>query len=154
MPIQCQYGKMPWLSIPPIEGSAKIKTHLAETLGISAIPAIAVLDAKTGEIIAGGEARDDILQAMGDKEKVAATIAKWKVSPRYPFSEGPKIMDMGAGSTNPLFKFLSFFAKNPMMIFGLLYLYKYVQRKMIEMGFDDGNTPPDMDEPAMEDGEF
>lgn len=148
-----QYGKMPWLSIPPIQGSAAIKQKLAETLGVSAIPALAVLDTKTGEFIIGGEARDHVVAAAGDKEKVAATISAWKEGPRYPLSEGPKMMDMGKGSQNHFFRFLSFLAKNPMIIFGIIYIYKWTQRKMIEMGFDeDGSTPPVMEDAG--DSEF
>lgn len=140
--LRFQYGKMPWLSIPPIEGSAKIKTKLAETLAVSAIPAMAILDTKTGEFIIGGEARDHVVAAAGDKEKVVATIAMWKEGPRYPLSEGAKMMDTGAGR-NHFFRFLSFLAKNPMIIFGIIYIYQWTQRKLIEMGFDDdGSTPP------------
>lgn len=141
------YGKMPWLSIPPVEGSAKIKTHLAETLAVSAIPAMAILDSKTGEFIIGGEARDDVVAAAGDKEKVIAAIAKWAAAPRHPLSDGPRLMDMGAGSKNHFFRFLSFLAKNPMIIFGIIYIYKWTQNKMIDMGFEDGSTPPE-DAPA------
>lgn len=153
-PLCFQYGKMPWLAIPSIQGSAKIKTKLAETLSVSAIPALAIIDSKTGEFIVGGLARDDVVAAAGDKEKVVATINKWKDGPRYPLSAGAQMMDMGRGSQPFLFRLLSFLAKNPMLIFGLIYVYQWTQRKMIEMGFDDGNKPPDMDEPAMEEGEF
>lgn len=149
------YGKMPWLSIPPIQGSAEIKTNLAETLGVSAIPAMAILDTKTGEFIIGGEARDHVVAAQGDKEKVIATIAMWKEGPRHPLSEGPRLMDMGAGSRNPFFRFLSFLAKNPMIIFGMLYIYQWTQRKLVEMGYDDaGSTPPEVEDAPMGDSEF
>ena len=112
---------MPWLAIPSIQGSAAIKTHLAETLSVSAIPAIAVIDTKTGEFIIGGEARDDVVAAGGDKDKVVATVTKWKEGPRYPLSEGARLMDMGSGKQPFLFRFLSFLAKNPMIIFGMFY---------------------------------
>lgn len=147
------YGKMPWLSIPPIEGSAAIKTNLAETLGVAGIPAVAVLDSKTGEIISGGEARDDVFNAGGDKDKVMATVAKWMGSPRYPLTDGPKMMDSGANSRPFLFRFLTYLAKNPMIIFGMIYIYKWMQKKMIEMGYDD---PPAAAEevPPVGDSEF
>jgi len=148
------YGKMPWLSIPQIQGSAGIKTNLAETLGISAIPALAIIDTKTGEFILGGESRDDVVAAEGDKEKAAATVAKWQSAQRYPLSEGSKMMDTGKGSRNPLFKFLSFMAKNPMIIFGLMYFYKWIQKKMIEMGYDDDNSPPEVKVPDVGGSEF
>jgi hypothetical protein len=149
-----QYGKMPWLSIPQIQGSAAIKTNLAETLGVSAIPALAIIDTTTGEFILGGEARDDVVAAEGDKEKATAIIAKWKSAQRHPLSEGKKMMDTGMGSRNPLFKFLSYLAKNPMIIFGLLYFYQWMQKKMIEMGYDDHNNPPEVEVPVVDDSEF
>lgn len=148
------YGKMPWLSIPPIKGSADIKNKLAQTLAVAAIPAIAVLDTKTGEFIIGGEARDDVVAAAGDKEKVVATIAKWAETPRHPLSEGAKLMDMGKGSQNHLFRFLSFLAKNPMIIFGIIYIYKWTQRKLVDLGYDDDSAPPVEEDPPMEDSEF
>eukprot|EP00536_Pseudo-nitzschia_multiseries_P003623 jgi/Psemu1/323095/estExt_fgenesh1_pg.C_560060 len=140
---QGYYQKMPWLAIPPTEGSASIKQNLSNTLGVTAIPSIAIIDAKTGEIVAGGEARDDIIRAGGDGAQIAATVQKWKDAERYPLSEGPRLMDAGSGGRHPLFKFLSFLAKNPMIIFGLIYFYQWMQRKMIEMGYDDdGTTAP------------
>lgn len=132
------FAKMPWLSIAQIEGSAAIKTKLAETLGVTGIPAMAVLDAKTGEIISGGEARDDVMAAGGDKEKVAATLQKWKEAERFPMSQGPGIMGSGKAQ-NPLFRFLSFLAKNPMIIFGFMYFVKWARRQMVEKGYlEDG----------------
>ena len=152
-----QFGKMPWLAIPTVTGSAAIKGNLATTLGVRGIPALAILDAKTGEIISGGEARDDVMQAGGDKDKIAATVSKWQTLPRQPLSNGPQLMEAGEmGKQNIVFKFLSFLAKNPMVIFGLIYFYKWMQRKMIEMGFDDDNNggakPVGAD--SVEDSEF
>eukprot|EP00537_Pseudo-nitzschia_pungens_P003932 CAMPEP_0172365864 /NCGR_PEP_ID=MMETSP1060-20121228/12282_1 /TAXON_ID=37318 /ORGANISM="Pseudo-nitzschia pungens, Strain cf. cingulata" /LENGTH=236 /DNA_ID=CAMNT_0013089439 /DNA_START=94 /DNA_END=804 /DNA_ORIENTATION=+ len=136
------YKKMPWLAIPAVEGSAKIKQNLSNTLGVTTIPSIAIIDAKTGEIVLGGEARDDIIQAAGNGELIAATIEKWKNAERHPLSGAPRLMDAGSTGRNPFFKFLSFLAKNPMMIFGLIYFYKWMRNKMIDMGYDeeDGKT--------------
>lgn len=149
------YGKMPWLAIPTVEGSAQIKTKLAELLGVRGIPAVAIIDTKTGEFISGGEARDAVMAAGGDKEKVTATIANWKASQRHPMSDAPRLMDAGAGSQSFIGKFLSFMAKNPMYIFGLIYLYKWLQKKMIEAGYDGDNNPPEVEgAPVVEGSEF
>ena len=143
---------MPWLAIPPAEGSAKVKTNLSNTLGVTAIPALAIIDAKTGEFISGGEARDDVMSFGGDPEKVNAIIKKWKEAERKPITEAPQLMDTGNGAQNPLFKFLSFMAKNPMIIFGLIYFYQWMQRKMKEAGYDDDATTPPVVEASAEDG--
>lgn len=106
------YGKMPWLSMPT-EGSADYKNKLAQTLGIRGIPALAVFDAKTGEFIIGGEARDDVMLADGDPEKVKAVIAKWTETERSPLTEAAKLMEVGAGAPSALSKLLSFFCQEP-----------------------------------------
>mmetsp|Transcript_9256 Transcript_9256/g.22716 ORF Transcript_9256/g.22716 Transcript_9256/m.22716 type:complete len:246 (-) Transcript_9256:130-867(-) len=146
------YGKMPWLSMP-MANAAEIKNKLAQTLHVTSIPSLAVIDLKTGELISGGEARDDVMAAGGDKDKVAATIAKWKAAERHPMEAASKLMNVGAAARNPLFGFLSFLAKNPMFIFGLLYVYKWVKRKMDDTENDDENfeVPPELDE---QDSEF
>lgn len=152
---EAYYGKMPWLAIPQIQGSAEIKQKLSNALAVTGIPAIAILDAKTGEFILGGDARDDVMQAGGNAEQVSATIQKWKDAERHPISEAPRLMDSGAGARGPLSKFLSFMAKNPMIVFGLIYFYQWMQRKMIEAGYDDDKTttPPVVDV-TPEDTEF
>jgi len=139
---------MPWLSMV-IEGSSEYKNKLALTLGVTGIPTLVIIDLKTGEFIRGGKARDEVMTAGGDKNKVVATIAEWKSAERHPLEEGAKLMEVGAGSRNLFFSFLSFLAKNPMIIFGLIYFVKYMQRK------DDGSTvPPEVDEVMEEDSEF
>jgi nucleoredoxin len=146
------YGKMPWLAIPSKEGSAQIKTKLAESLGVSGIPALAVIDTKTGEFISGGEARDAVMDAGGDMKEVIATIAKWKVAKRHPMWDAPRMMDKGANSRSFIGKVLSFMARNPMIIFGLIYLYKWVQKQMNDGG---DNSPPEVEAaPVVEDSEF
>ena len=142
-----QYGKMPWLSMV-IEGSAEYKNKLAQTLGITGIPSVAIIDLKTGEFILGGEARDDVMAAGGDKDKVVATIAKWKSAERHPLEAASKLMNVG-GSQNLFFSFLSFLAKNPMIIFGFMYFVKYFQRK-----FNGSEEPPEVEEVVAGDTEF
>ena len=144
---------MPWLSMP-IENSAEIKNNLAQTLSVTAIPSLAIIDLKTGGFISGGEARDDVMAAGGDKDKVAATIAKWKAAERHPMEEAPKLMNVGAAARNPLFGFLSYLAKNPMIIFGLLYFYRWMKEKMANPNPYDNALPPEVDEAIMGDSEF
>lgn len=156
------YEKMPWLAIPPVEGSAKIKATLSSTLGVTAIPALAIIDGKTGEFIAGGIARDDVMRVTESGEctpdQVKVILAKWKRMERKSMLEAPREMDAGSGAQSFLGKVLGFFAKNPMMIFGLIYIYRFVQRKMIEYGYDDdssdGGSGDVVPPPKIEDNEF
>lgn len=118
---------MPWLAIPVQQGSADIKTNLAQTLGIQGIPTLVVLDAKTGEFITA-EARGHVEDAGGDAAKAKATIEMWKAMDRKPLSEASKLMP-GMGG-NPIMKVIMFFAKNPVYVFALMYFYKYLTKQM------------------------
>lgn len=118
------FKKMPWLSIPTEEGSAAIKNALSQKLGIQGIPALIVLDAKTGEFISAN-GREDVTNVGADKSAGTALIAKWKSMERRPFSEAAQA---AGGSQNPLIQIVMFFAKNPMSVFALMYLYRYVKK--------------------------
>jgi hypothetical protein len=122
-----QYKKMPWLAIPFQQGSANIKSNLAQTLGIQGIPALVVLDAKTGEFITA-EARRQVDDARGDASKAKETIDRWKQMDRKPLSEAT--LNMQGMGGNPIMKFIMFFARNPIYIFALLYFYKYLTKQM------------------------
>jgi len=119
-------------------------------LGVTAIPALAIINAKTGEFIAGGTARDDVYSFGGDPEKVQEIIAKWKAIEGRPMSDAPQLMDTGAGKRGALSKFLSFFSRNPMIIFGLIYFINKWMRgnDTIETGAAEKSmtTPPVVEE--------
>lgn len=143
---------MPWLSIPFEQGSAAIKTSLSQALKIQGIPTLVVIDAKTGEYITDS-ARGDVMKAGGDPAKAMAVIAQWKSMDRKPLSEGG---GGGGGPANPIAKIFMFFAKNPMYVFALLYLYKWIKKNMNKW-FGDPHAPAtieDDEEPAGEDSEF
>jgi len=113
------YKKMPYLAIPSTPGSAQIKNSLAQQLNIQGIPMLIVLDAKTGDFITA-TAREDVTKVGRDKEKGLALIAKWKEMEAVPLAEA----NLGGGGPSGLSAILNFFLKNPMSIFGLLYLFK------------------------------
>ena len=146
---------MPWLAIPMEEGSAKIKNDLATTLGIQGIPTVVVLDAKTGEFITA-EARNQIEDAGEDPTKAGLAINKWKNMDRKPLSEAA--LSMPGMDQNPIMKIIMFFARNPIYVFALMYLYKYVNKQMKiwypeaypdEVG-DDEDVVPEADGSATE----
>jgi len=136
------YGKMPWLAIPPVESSATIKQNLSNKLGVTAIPALAIVDGKTGEFIAGGTARDDVIRVtttvtgskneVCDPDQVKAVLGKWKTTERHSMLEAPRLMDTGAGKRSFVGKLLSFVSRNPMIIFLLIYLYRWSQKQINE----------------------
>jgi nucleoredoxin len=77
------YGKMPWLSIPVDPGTAHIKSKLAQALKVSGIPALIVLDAKTGHLVKSN-ARDEVTSVGGDKSKGLDLISSWKKKETVP----------------------------------------------------------------------
>lgn len=135
------YKKMPWLAIPPMEGAAQIKTNLATKLGVNAIPALAIFDGKTGEFIAGGTARDDVIRVtvqggslsgqVGECTPTEAktVLGKWKSMDRHSMAEASMLMDTGSGKQSMIGRILGFIARNPMVIFVLVYGYRYLQQK-------------------------
>jgi len=164
------YGKMPWLAIPPgTDDSGTIKTKLSETLGVTGIPALAILDGTTGEFICGGTARDDVIRVTGkvaavaeqddaggnkgetevkeshisssinNQDQVKVVLEKWKSMERKSILEAPRLMDTGSGAQSFLGKVLGFFAKNPMFIFGFMYLYQYVKKQIMAKATLDGD---------------
>lgn len=142
---------MPWLSIPSEAGSASVKNSLAQSLGIQGIPTLVVIDAKTGEFVSA-TAREDVTPVGGDATKGKELIATWKAMERKPLSEASSMV---GGSQNILVKILLWFAKNPMSVFALLYMYKYAKRKWSEMnGIEEDDDEEEEIPPPAGDSEF
>ncbi len=76
---------MPWASLP-IFGSSAIKQKLADSLKISGIPTLVVLDAKNGFYISDN-ARFDVAGACGNEEKSKALIESWKSTEAVPIEQ-------------------------------------------------------------------
>lgn len=86
-----------------------------------------VLDAKTGEFITA-EARRHVEDAGGDADKAKATVEMWKAMDRKPLSEAT--LNMPGMGGNPVMKIITFFARNPVYVFALMYFYKYLTKLM------------------------
>jgi nucleoredoxin len=136
------YSKMPWLSIPTEQGSAAIKSNLAESVGITGIPTLVVVDVKTGEFVTA-KARDEVTKVGGDATKGKELIEQWKAMERQPLSEARNQLGPSGGLQGPLLRVIKYFAKNPMYIFGLLYLYKWATKQWNAMssGDEPAETP-------------
>lgn len=131
------YGKMPWAAIPFDSGSAttygQLKQKLADSLKIRGIPSLIVLDAKTGLYITDG-ARNEIMNVRGDKVKGMELVEKWKLTEAVPFDQA----EFGKGqSSSVIGAIFSFFLRNPLYIFGILYIVKQVLRKLAELGKEE-----------------
>mmetsp|Transcript_21386 Transcript_21386/g.52642 ORF Transcript_21386/g.52642 Transcript_21386/m.52642 type:complete len:225 (-) Transcript_21386:53-727(-) len=124
------YKTMPWLAVPGEKGSAAIKQRLANTFGIMGIPALMIMDAKTGQFISGS-GREDVSNANNDTAKGKAVIEQWKSAERKPLSEAAGAV---GGSGGLLMSILMYFARNPMFLFGLLYLYKWGKKQIMGEG--------------------
>jgi nucleoredoxin len=146
------YGKMPWLSIPLVDGSAEIKNNLSQTLKIAGIPTLVVLDAKTGEFITG-LAREEVTPVGSNKTKAKELVEKWNQKERVALAEA----NMGGGGQGGLMGILMYFAKNPMYIFGLLYMTKWAIRHWTlytKAQEGSGATVPPVMEDEPQDTEF
>merc|ERR1712137_49480 len=105
------YGKMPWLAIPSDTGAAGIKNRLAQTLKISGIPTLIVLDAKTGDFVTDG-ARNEVSGGAESKEKSQELVKTWKEKESVPLNEAA--LGGQQPTQNPIVRLIFTVLKNPM----------------------------------------
>mmetsp|Transcript_19921 Transcript_19921/g.28808 ORF Transcript_19921/g.28808 Transcript_19921/m.28808 type:complete len:149 (-) Transcript_19921:281-727(-) len=135
---------MPWLAIPATEGSAAIKNNLANTLQITGIPTIIVLDAKTGNYITD-KAREEVMASSsssdGDaKAKGLNLVETWKKIESVPIEEAAAKRAESVPKRSMLMSLVMHIAKNPIWIFGLIYIYK----RFMKYAQTAGEDTPDM----------
>jgi nucleoredoxin len=82
------YQTMPWLAIPTETGAAQIKANLARALSVTGIPALFVLDVKTGNLVSS-DARNEVSAVGDDKTKGRELIAMWKAKETVPLDQIP-----------------------------------------------------------------
>ncbi|GAX22653.1 hypothetical protein FisN_17Lh146 [Fistulifera solaris] len=129
------YGKMPWAAIPTDNGAAKIKSELASKLQIRGIPALIVLDAKSGLFVTA-DTREQIQRLkISDAAAAKQLVDSWKNTERLTLEEGAKKQ---SGGRNLFVQLLLTILKNPMYIFGLLYFAKMAMRKFKDITGDSG----------------
>jgi nucleoredoxin len=136
------YSTMPWLAIGS-EG-VQIKKDLASKLQITGIPTVIVLDAKTGLFITNS-ARNEIQKSAGNVTKCNEVVAGWKSIEPVPLEEGIPL-SQGLFSIKGMFMAL---LKNPMYIFGTLYMIKWLIRTFSNT--DKGTVATIEDEPIPDD---
>jgi len=82
------FQKMPWASLPSDNESSTVKKNLSESLKVSGIPSLVVLDAKTGYFITDNAKLE--ISNLG-KELInggSALIASWKEMVAVDIKEG------------------------------------------------------------------
>lgn len=143
------YGKMPWLAIPA-KGTADIKNTLAQSLKIQGIPSLVVLDAKTGLFVTDG-AREEVTRVADDAAAAAKVLASWREKEAVPLDQA---VSTSGGQQNPIMALIFMILKNPIYIFGLLYMYKYAMKRLAEFSKDGDDSPMEPEAPAGQDQEF
>jgi nucleoredoxin len=149
---QGYYGKMPWLALPNDEAASKVKTDLINKMKIRGIPSLIVLDVKTGLLISA-DARSQVQSTAGNTAKANELIAAWKTATPVPIEEG---LAGGTGIMAIGYQIMMAVLKNPIYIFGMLYIIKWISRKIAkqQMGIEDGNDTAAEDSQPIPDDEF
>lgn len=144
---------MPWLAIPA-DGTA-IKNSLAQTFQLSSIPTSLVLDCKTGGYITD-DARNTVAEvANGTKEQGLKLIANWNQMESVPVEEAGAKRKAELPKQHPLLAVVMYIAKNPMYIFGLIYIYKYLKKTYFPSAMMMEEEPEEaMPDQAANEGEF
>lgn len=127
------YASMPWLALPP-EGTAHLKNQLAQILQIQGIPTVVVLNAQADYLTNQG--RVQVSNHCTSKAKAQALITEWKQTKAVPISQAI----MPQQGPQGIWKAIYFILRNPLYIFGALYLWKTVMRYLDDYMDDDHDT--------------
>mmetsp|Transcript_20193 Transcript_20193/g.58402 ORF Transcript_20193/g.58402 Transcript_20193/m.58402 type:complete len:210 (-) Transcript_20193:61-690(-) len=125
------FKKMPWAALPYGAESAEIQQKLTSALQVKGIPSLIVMDA-TGKFVTDG-ARDEVM-AAGNGAQMAEVVEAWKKREAVPIEEakfGQGEQSFGVGSI------VSFFLKNPLYIFGMLYFFNRIMEHLKKLGEED-----------------
>jgi thiol-disulfide isomerase/thioredoxin len=142
------YGKMPWTAIATDAESAQIKSALATRLKIQGIPALIVLQVKTGLFVTG-DARTPIQGLQVDnKTAVTQLLNEWKNTEAVALEEGASSGGGGVGGLGSMiWKLLMTIMKNPAYIFAMLYFYKQAKKLLADKG--EVETPSEEEDAAL-----
>ena len=134
------YATMPWLAIPTDIGAAQLKNRLAQQLNISSIPTLVVLECKTGKFVSDN-ARNHVMNIAGDDEKAVAVVKAWKAIEPVNLEDAVSTREEPRTLAGSIMTWFMFILKNPVYIFGLLYLYKtYVKNTSLKAIFSGGGA--------------
>ena len=135
------YKKMPWLSLPAAEGVANVKNRLAQTFEITGIPTSIVLDVASGQYITD-DVRDPVVAAAsaGTNDQALQLLQQWKSMPSVPLEEAAQKRKSNVSQRNPLLALIFYILKNPVYIFGLLYIFKQLRKQLANSFSNSGET--------------
>jgi len=115
------FQKMPWASLPFDNESSTVKKNLSESLKVSGIPSLVVLDAKTGYFITDNAKLE--ISNLG-KELInggSALIASWKEMVAVDIKEGVFSNEAKGGI---IANIVSSGLRNPLYLVGLYYIIR------------------------------
>jgi nucleoredoxin len=132
------YGSMPWLAMMTDKEAAKRKNDLGRALKLAGIPTLVVLEVETGYFVTN-QARQQVYEASSDEDECRKLVHSWIQQGGVP------IEDAAVDESQNLFvKILLAIAKNPMYMFGMLYIFKQFLRYL-----KGNNELPEVDTPPL-----
>jgi hypothetical protein len=109
------FATMPWAAFDADIESSKIKHSLATALKVYRLPALIVLDVKTGHFVTD-RGRNDVMEIGGDVAKGKELISSWKSREAVPIGKA----SLNASSIESVMSFLTFLRKNPAYVVALM----------------------------------
>lgn len=109
------FATMPWVAFDADIESVKIKHSLATALKAYRLPALVVLDVKSGHFVTDN-GRSDIMETGGDVAKGKELISSWKSREAVPIGKA----SLSASSIESVLSFLTFVRKNPAYVVALM----------------------------------
>ena len=123
---QAYFSKMPWLALPNDATASQFKAKLISDLHIQGIPSLIVLDVATGQFVTDAARGHVQSVANGSAEQAQQVITAWK-------STTPVSFEVGLAASNDMLSLLKravmAVLKNPVYMFGMLYMVKWAYRK-------------------------
>mmetsp|Transcript_14718 Transcript_14718/g.30193 ORF Transcript_14718/g.30193 Transcript_14718/m.30193 type:complete len:224 (-) Transcript_14718:146-817(-) len=126
------FKKMPWAAIPFDDAGAKRKGDLAAKMQIQGIPALVVLDAKTGGYITDN-ARNELM-GVGTPQHGKELLEGWKSKVAVPIEEAEFTHGKEPFGLRTIIKL---FLQNPVWIFGMMYFFNQFMKWLQELGEEE-----------------
>jgi nucleoredoxin len=118
------FGNMPWVAQPIDTTSALLKQELSNKCKVRGIPALIVLETKTGKFITD-MARNQVMSAVESKT-TAKLVEEWKQTKAVPFEEAIITGGRDQGLPTNFVGFLGMMLRNPMTIVVVVFIVKKV----------------------------
>ena len=127
------YSKMPWYALPYL--THDVQKTLSRKLHIQGIPSLILLDGKTGNFISDAGRVDVLKSYNGDAAKGKELIQSWKSKEAVPLDQAK--FNEGQPGGGILWTIISYFLRNPLSIFAILYVYNKFVKKLEDLGAEE-----------------